>query len=118
MTAKRHFASATERCAVDRRNDRLGAGFDHVDHFGQHRHHRRFGEFGNVGPGKEGPPIAANDNGLDRVIGHRLLDSRIKPDAHSCTERVDRRIVRNDDKDSVVDFGRDGAVGHRGSPNI
>ena len=111
MAAERDLEPAAERGAVDRRDHRLGAILDRVDHARQPRHHRRLAEFGDVGAGEEGLPFAADDDRLDRVVAFRLLDRRDQALPHRRAERVHRRVVRGDDQHVAVAAGRNRAGG-------
>ena len=116
MTAQRHLAPATQRRAVDRRDDRLGRCLDHVDHGGQARLDHRFAELGDVGAGEEGTAIAADHHRRDRSIGDAFLDRGLQPLPHGCAQRIDRRVVGDDDEYVVVAFGAD-RRSHRVSPS-
>lgn len=93
VTAQRDLQPSAQGGAVNGGDDRLLAGLDRVDHLGEGGPDRRLAEFGDVGTGEEGAPLAADHHGLDAVIagslGHRIGQSR----AHRLAECVDRRIV-------------------------
>ena len=70
MAAERDFEPAAERRTVDRRDHRLGAILDPVDHLRQPRHHRRLAELGDVRAGEESLPFAGD---------HHRVDARRRP---------------------------------------
>ena len=111
VTGQCDFAAAPQCSAVDRRDHRLVARFHRVERFGQVGPDRRLAEFGDVGAGKEGLPVAADHHRLDGVVRQRFLDRVFQSGADRLTQRVDRRIVGNDDQDIVMAFGADGG-GH------
>ena len=108
MTAQRHLAPAAQRSAVDRGDDGLVGGFDHVDHGAEARFLHRLAEFGDVRAREERASVAPDHDRLDAVVGDGFLDPGFEPLANRRAERVDGRVVRNDDEDVVMAFGTDG----------
>ena len=117
MRAEREFQPAAHGDAMDRRDDRLRASLDEIAYRRQVRGLRRFSELSNVGTGDEVAP---------RADDHRRRDGRIRvgsverfdeaaPDIDA--ERIDGRIVDDDDEDVAVQFPchRGGCVGSVGS---
>ena len=75
------------------------------------RARHRLAEFGNIRACEEGAAVAAHDDGLHAIVGERGLQLAVEADAHGGTQRVDRRVVRDDHGDVAVAFAADG-VGH------
>ena len=69
------FETTAKRSTVDRGNDRLGRGFDGVQHGIEIRALRRLAKFGDVGTGDEGLPFAADDDRLDAIVLQPLFDA-------------------------------------------
>ena len=109
VAGERDFEAAAERGAVDRRDHRLAARLDAVDHLGQHRQLHRLAELGDVGAGEEGLAFAGDDDRVDAVVGLGLLDRGDQPLAHARAERVHRRVVRQHDQHVAVLLRRDRA---------
>ena len=93
MAGQRDLAAAAESRAVDRRDDRLGAGFDGIDHVGQMRLARRLTELANVGSRHEGAAGAGDHDGFDLRIAVDLLDRREQSRPDRLRRGIDRRIV-------------------------
>ena len=109
MARQRDFAAAAQRRAVDRGDHRLVARFQLVERFAQVGADRRLAEFGDVGAREKRPPVAADHHRLDAVVAQRLLDPGDQPLPHRRAERVDRRVVGDNDEHVVVLFsGNDG----------
>ena len=111
VAAECDLAAAAERGAVDRSDHRLVGGLDHIDQGGQGGFLHRLAELGDVGAGEEGAAIAADHHRVDSIVGNAFLDRRLDPLPHRGAERVDRRVVRNDDEDVALAVGGDRA-GH------
>ena len=56
--------------------------------------------------------LAADDHRCDAFVGHAFLDRGFEALPDRGAERGDRRVVRDDDEDVVVELGGDRA-GHR-----
>ena len=93
MAGKGNLATAAERGAMNRRNDRLGAGLDGVDHVGQVRFARRLAEFADVGTGHEGAAGAGDHDGFDLRIPVDLLDRHQQTRSDRLRRGIDRRVV-------------------------
>ncbi len=78
---------------------------------------RRLAEFGDVGAGEKGAPGAGDHDRLDGSVVARLAQRLGEPGADLVLQRVDRRVVDGDDRDSAVaaqiDAGVD--IAHAGS---
>ena len=119
MTDERGFEAAAERGAVDRGDDRLGRGFDHVEHGVEIGTARRLAEFADVGAGDEGCAIAAQHDRLDAVIGERGFEIILQPLPDVPRQGVDRGVVDDDDGDLAILLHRDGNggfIGHGKAP--
>ena len=93
MAGKGNLATAAKRGAMNRRNDRLGAGLDGVDHVGQVRFARRLAEFADVGTGHEGAAGAGDHDGFDLRISVDLTDRRQQTRPDRLRRGIDRRVV-------------------------
>ncbi len=105
MTGERDLAPAAQCGAVDGRYDRLVARFHYIERLGQAGPNRGLAEFGDVGACEERAPVAADDHRLDRIVGQARLDLPLETGADRLAERVDWRVVRNDDQDFAVAVG-------------
>jgi hypothetical protein len=76
VTTKGEFEAAAQRHAGDRRNDRLGRGFDRGDQLGQVRRgeHVRTAELADVRAGREGAVATDQHDRPDRCVGLRALE--------------------------------------------
>src|SRR5436309_564418 len=93
MTRERHLETATERGAVDRRDNRFGAALDEVEHAVQTRVGRRLAELRDVRARDERASRARDDNGLGGRVRNGLLETVVQTLSHVLTERVDGRVV-------------------------
>jgi len=117
VAAERQLEAAAEGGAVDRRGDGLCAILDRGDDVGQEGRHRRLAEFADVGAGDEAPAGAGEHGGNDAGVGLDLGDRLDEAPAHGLAQRVDRRIVDEDDGDAVLALDmNDGSVGHLEPP--
>ena len=103
MRAKRDLQPAAQGRAVDRGDDRLGAGLDAVHHVGQRGLHRRLAELGDVGAADEQAPRAVDHRDLSG-IGLEPLDRFHQPGPHVAAQRVHRRMIHRDDRDPAPAF--------------
>src|SRR5215469_9492464 len=102
MRGESDLQPATERVAVDRRDDRLAAGVE--DLMGPATLYRRRAaraEGADVGAGDKAPASAYQHHRLDRRVGVAALDILDDPLGHAGRERVDRRVVDRDDANPV-----------------
>ena len=104
MAGQRDLQAAAECRAVDRRDHRLGAILDPVQHSMQPGLARRLAELGDVGAGDEGPAGAMDHDRPDRRIGLRRRDAVRQALAHALAQRVDRRVVDDQDGDRAGCF--------------
>ena len=115
MAAERHFEAAAEGGALDRGDDRLRRLFHGVERLDEAGRHRRLAEFADVRAGDEGAAFAGDHDGLDRVVGHRLLDAVLQALADVERQRIDGRIVDDDERGVAARLVADalGEFGHR-----
>ena len=116
MAAERQFQPAAERRAVDGGDRRLGDGLERRKDGAQFRLLHRFAEFGDVGASDKSPAGAGDDNSRDRSIiaqGDQSLHQRF---ADMKTQRVDRRVVDDDDGDIAVPIELQ-EIGHAKPPS-
>ena len=102
MTAERHLEPAAERRAVHGGDRRLLDFFDRGDDLGEAGRLHRLAELGDVGAGHEGAARAREHDRLDALVFGGLDEIFEHARAHFMLERVDGRIVDDDDGDRAV----------------
>ncbi len=108
MRAEGDFEPAAERRAVNRGDDGDGSVFHGRLDFVQARRLRHVAaELADVGAGDERPAVADHHDRLRTVfdgLGHAVEQAL----AHVPAEGVDRRVVDDDERNTVVHFETDG----------
>ena len=105
MTAERDLETATERIALQSRDQRLTHGLEGADDLRRGAAHRAGRQPADVGAGHEGGPRAVQHRRAHRRIRAKLLHRGIDAVAHRRRDGVDRRIVDDDDADLVPTLG-------------
>jgi hypothetical protein len=115
MAAHGVFQPAAEGETVDRRHDGLAAAVhDVIGALPQRCPLPAGAEAANVRAGDEAAAVAHQHHGLDRGIAVGLVQTFDDPVGHARPERVDGRVVDDDDADIAVFFQADDRlVGHR-----
>lgn len=103
MAAQRHFESASQRNALDCRDQGLGARFHPRDDVGKVRRHRRLIEFADVRARDEVAPRAANDHCID-VRPFSKIDRLHQALTFTLRKRIYRRVVDRDQQNAVTEF--------------
>ena len=103
MRRERDFEPAAERRSVQSGDHRLRGVLDCVKRLGERRRGGRLAELGNVGAGDEGPPVADEDDRLDRAVRVSLPYAPIETVADGLRKRVHRRRVDRHQRDFVLD---------------
>ena len=103
VAGERGLEPAAERSAVDRRDDRLGARVEQVDHDRERRLLRRLAELGDVGTGEERPAAAGQHDRLHRIVADERAQALDHGRADCPAERVHGRRVDRDDADVALD---------------
>ena len=107
MRAHRDLQAAAQGGAVDGRHDRLGAILHRGLGLGEAGGLGRLAELGDVGPGDEGAAAAGQHDALDRVVVGDLLEGLEQAQPHAVTQRVDGRVVDQDQGDVAALLQRD-----------
>ena len=102
MAGERQLEAAAQSRAVQRRDHRLCRRFDLADHLAEARGPRRLAEFVDVGAGEKGAPGAGDHHRLDGRVAAGLAQRLRKPGADLVLQRVDRRIVGDDNRNPAV----------------
>ena len=112
MAGERQLETAAERCAMDRRDDGLGARLDPLEHVVQQRRARLVVEFADVGAGDEMPAHCADEDGayLGVAIGRDCgLEKRR---AHRMRQRIHRGMIDRDQRDIAATLLDDQGTAH------
>ncbi len=96
MASQRQFEPATERRAMQRRNDGFRRLFNRGQHLRQMRCLQGQVKFLDIGPGDECPALARNDDHLDGAVGQRLLQPFEQLLPNPKRQGIDRWIVDDD----------------------
>ena len=102
MRGQRHLEPAAERRPMQRGDHRLRGVLDSIEDLGKVGRGRGLAEFGNVGAGDEGPPVADDNDRLDRAVRLGLLDAPIEAVADGLRQSVHRRRVDRDQRDFAL----------------
>src|SRR3546814_5772708 len=92
---------------MDCGDNRLGARLDRVDDCGERAARRRLVELGDIRTAREQFACPSDHDHPDMNVCLRVLDSLGKCEAYTGTERVDRRIGKNDLENVVMKLGFD-----------
>ena len=103
MRRERDLETAAERCAMQSGDDRLRGVLHCVERLGKVWPSGRLAEFGNVGSGDKGPPIADKDDRLDRAICFGRFDASLQTLADGLRKSVHRRGVDGEQRDFAID---------------
>ncbi|MCY1225708.1 hypothetical protein D9M72_379120 [compost metagenome] len=114
---QRKLQPAAQRHAVQRGNDRPGAGLDRLAHLAHPGPLARAAEFADVGAGTEAPASAVDDHGTHAVIGLRRRNGLRQAAAHGDAQRVDGRILQRDDGYAVAQCLLNNGC-HAGTPSV
>ena len=107
VAAKRNLQPAAKRRAMNGRDDGLGRGFQRCDDLLQNGFALRLAKFGDVGAREEGAAYTSHHDGLDAIVGDQLAERIVNALPHSMAERVDGRIVGQDDANVTSYLDRD-----------
>ena len=103
VTGQRHLEAAAKRRAVDGGDYRLERALDGVLDGEQTGALLRAAEFGDVGPGDEGPALADKDDRLGGRVRAGLLHAAGQAVAHRRREGVHRRRIEGDHTDIALE---------------
>ena len=113
--AQGHFQPAAQCGAMNGSHHRLWRIFHRGLHIVQARPLHRAAEFGNVGTGNKGPPLANQNDGLCVLVGNGLFETFGQSVPHIRRQRVDRRRVERQHGNVAVTrkigYGIDGGHG-------
>src|SRR3546814_3720707 len=99
---------SSDVCSSDlRRDHRLACRLDHIEQRVEIGAARGLAEFADVGAGDEGAAVAAQHDRLDAIVGERGLEMLLEAPADVPRQRVDGRIVDDDDGDVAGLLHRD-----------
>ena len=119
MTRHRELAPAAEREAVDRRNDRLGAGLESAEHILPStcaclcENGSLIGELGDVGARDERASGAGENRTADRIVNANLVDRDAQLGDRGIVERVELvGAIDRESGDAVRDLQREEFEGH------
>ena len=116
VRAERDLEPAAQRGAVQRRDHDQRRGFDSGADVGQEGFGRRLAEFADVGAGKERPSLAIDQHRLGAVL-FGAFDPLDQPLPHRKAQRVDRRVVRRQNRD-IANFLVHNGLGHPAFPSL
>ena len=97
VTGQRQLKAATERCAMNRRDDGPAAHLDGVEALMERRRLRRLVEFADVGAGHERPASTHQDDRACILISDCVSKRCQQPFAHRVAERINRGVIDADD---------------------
>ena len=87
---------------MQRGDHRLRGVLDSIEDLGKIGRGGGLAEFGYVGAGDEGPPVADDDDRLDRAVRLGLIDAPIEAVADGLRQGVHRRGVDRDQSDLAL----------------
>ena len=104
VAGERCFEAATERGAMNGRDDGLGGAFHDIQYFGQVGRSHGLAEFGDVRAGHERAAFTDEHGGLQFRVGVQGLHAIYQRHTHGGANGIHRRVVDADDADIAVLF--------------
>jgi hypothetical protein len=102
VAGQRHLQAAAQGRAVDSGHHGLRRPFDEIEHLVEPGLAGWFAELGDISARDERATGAGDHDGADGSVGHRLLEPVAQPQPHAVAERVDGRVVDDEDGNAAA----------------
>ena len=86
---------------MNSRHRRLATTLDHSQHFVETRLFGHRGEFGDIGTGYKGAPLAVDHHSSGTVVSLCLFNPCFQAQAYTVAQGIDRGIIQSQNSDSL-----------------